>query len=160
MDGVVRAKRHVRIPEVMSPQQVMALLRGLKGTHQLMARLLHGTGMRLMEAIRLRVRDINFEYRQITVRSGKGGKDRVTVLPDSLTSAPFTAPAHPCTRCIGTSMYGTGTAGTQRRKDHHDLHACVAARRTRGAQPVGPDGIAVARRHDALKDVFEKITSN
>jgi integron integrase len=84
MDGVVRAKRHVRIPEVMSPQQVKALLRELKGTHQLMARLLYGTGMRLMEAIRLRVRDINFDYRQITVRSGKGGKDRVTVLPDSL----------------------------------------------------------------------------
>ena len=84
MEGIVRAKRPARIPEVMSPQQVMALLRELKGTHQLIARLLYGTGMRLMEAICLRVRDINFDYRQITVRSGKGGKDRVTVLPDSL----------------------------------------------------------------------------
>ena len=84
MEGIVRARRPVRIPEVMSPQQVKALLHALTGTHQLIARLLYGTGMRLMEAIRLRVRDINFDYRQITVRSGKGGKDRVTVLPDSL----------------------------------------------------------------------------
>jgi integron integrase len=63
---------------------VKALLKQLTGTHQLIARLLYGTGMRLMEAIRLRVGDINFGYRQITVRSGKGDKDRVTVLPDSL----------------------------------------------------------------------------
>jgi len=84
MDDIVRAKRPVHIPEVLTPAQVKALLRQLTGTHQLVARLLYGTGMRLMEAIRLRVRDINFGYRQITVRSGKGDKDRVTVLPDSL----------------------------------------------------------------------------
>jgi integron integrase len=69
---------------VLSSGQVRALLRELKGTHQLLARLLYGTGMRLMEGIRLRVRDINFDYRQIVVRNGKGGKDRATVLPDSL----------------------------------------------------------------------------
>lgn len=84
MDGIVRAKRPQRIPEVLTPEQVRALLKQLTGTHQLIARLLYGTGMRLMEAIRLRVRDINFGYRQITVRSGKGEKDRVTILPDSL----------------------------------------------------------------------------
>ena len=84
MDGIVRAKRPARIPEVLVPDEVKALLKQLTGTHQLIARLLYGTGMRLMEAIRLRVGDINFGYRQITVRSGKGDKDRVTVLPDSL----------------------------------------------------------------------------
>jgi len=84
MDGIVRAKRPAHIPEVLSPNEVKALLKQLAGVHQLLARLLYGTGMRLMEGIRLRVRDINFEYRQITVRSGKGEKDRVTVLPDSL----------------------------------------------------------------------------
>ena len=84
LDGVVRAKRHERIPEVLSPRQVHSLLEHLDGTYRLMAQLLYGTGMRLMEAVRLRVKDIDFHYRQITVRDGKGGKDRVTVLPDSL----------------------------------------------------------------------------
>ncbi len=84
MDDIVRAKRAERIPEVLSPEQVRRLIDQLKGTYQLMARLLYGTGMRLMEAVRLRVRDVDFHYRQITVRSGKGNKDRVTVLPGSL----------------------------------------------------------------------------
>jgi integron integrase len=84
MDNVIRAKRSVRVPEVLSQEQVRRLLGQLDGTHQLVARLLYGTGMRLMEAIRLRVQDIDFHYRQITVRNGKGNKDRFTVLPDSL----------------------------------------------------------------------------
>ena len=84
MDGIVRAKRHERIPEVMSVPQVQSLLAHLDGTYRLMAQLLYGTGMRLMECVRLRVKDVDFHYRQITVRDGKGSKDRVTVLPDSL----------------------------------------------------------------------------
>lgn len=84
MNDIVRAKRGERIPEVLSPQQVRDLLDQIQGTNQLIARLLYGTGMRLMEGIRLRVKDVDFHYRQITVRDGKGGKDRVTVLPDSL----------------------------------------------------------------------------
>ena len=87
MDDIVRAKRSERIPEVLSPDQVRQLINHLAGTHQLMARLLYGTGMRLMEVVRLRVRDVDFHYRQITVRSGKGNKDRVTVLPASLFEA-------------------------------------------------------------------------
>lgn len=84
MDGMVRAKRPQRIPEVLSPEQVRKLIDQLQGTYRLMAQLLYGTGMRLMETVRLRVRDVDFHYRQITVRNGKGGKDRVTVLPGSL----------------------------------------------------------------------------
>lgn len=84
MDDIVRAKRPERIPEVLSPDQVRQLIEHLNGNHQLLARLLYGTGMRLMEALRLRVRDVDFHYQQITVRSGKGNKDRVTVLPGSL----------------------------------------------------------------------------
>jgi integron integrase len=84
MDDIVRAKRSVRIPEVLSPEQVRRLIDQLEGTHQLLARLIYGTGMRLMEAVRLRVRDVDFHYRQITVRNGKGNKDRVTVLPGLL----------------------------------------------------------------------------
>ena len=87
MDNIVRAKRSTHIPEVLTPVQVQALLDQLRGTNQLLGQLLYGTGMRLMEAIRLRVRDVDFDYRQITVRSGKGAKDRVTVLPQSLTTA-------------------------------------------------------------------------
>jgi integron integrase len=87
MDDIVRAKRSERIPEVLSPDQVRQLINHLAGTHQLIARLLYGTGMRLMEVVRLRVRDVDFHYRQITVRSGKGNKDRVTVLPASLFEA-------------------------------------------------------------------------
>jgi site-specific recombinase XerD len=70
MDDIVRAKRSVRIPEVLSPEQVRRLINQMEGPHQLMARLLYGTGMRLMEAVRLRVRDVDFHYRQITVRNG------------------------------------------------------------------------------------------
>ena len=84
MDDIVRARRTSRIPEVLSPEQVRRLSGQLEGGHRLIASLLYGTGMRLMEALRLRVRDVDFHYRQITVRNGKGGKDRVTVLPDSL----------------------------------------------------------------------------
>jgi integron integrase len=87
MDDIVRAKRAERIPEVLSPEQVRRLIGQLEGTHQLMARLLYGTGMRLMEAVRLRVRDVDVHYRQIAVRNGKGNKDRVTVLPGALFEA-------------------------------------------------------------------------
>jgi len=84
LDNVIRAKRSTRVPEVLSPEQVRQLLRQMDGIYQLVARLLYGTGMRIMEALRLRVQDVDFHYRQITVRNGKGNKDRVTVLPDSL----------------------------------------------------------------------------
>jgi len=84
IDGIERAKRPKRLPVALSPTQVQALFAHLEGTHLLMARLLYGTGMRLMECVRLRVKDVNFEYREIVVRSGKGGKDRVTMLPASL----------------------------------------------------------------------------
>ena len=60
------------------------MLRGLHGTHALIGRLLYGTGMRIVEALRLRIKDIEFERRAIVVRDGKGAKDRITVLPGSL----------------------------------------------------------------------------
>lgn len=84
IDGVVRAKRPKRLPVVLTRDEVNRILRAMKGTNALLARLLYGTGMRLMEATRLRILDIDFEHRQILVRMGKGDKDRVTMLPDSL----------------------------------------------------------------------------
>jgi integron integrase len=84
LDDVVRAKRPERIPEVLSTQEVARLLAQIDGTYKLMASLLYGSGLRLMEALRLRVKDVDFDYRQIVVRNGKGAKDRVTPLPSSL----------------------------------------------------------------------------
>lgn len=81
MENVVRAKRPQRLPEVLSVQEVARVLAHLEGTNRLMASLLYGSGLRLMEAVRLRVKDVDFEYQQITVRAGKGAKDRVTPLP-------------------------------------------------------------------------------
>jgi site-specific recombinase XerD len=83
--SAVRAKRPVRLPTVLTKAEVQRLLCAMKsGTHRLMARLLYGTGMRLMECVRLRVKDLALEQNQIIEREGKGAKDRVTVLPESL----------------------------------------------------------------------------
>jgi site-specific recombinase XerD len=81
-DDLVRAKRPVRLPVVLTRGEVTALLGQLKGAHWLMASVLYGAGLRLMECLRLRVKDIDIAYRQILVRDGKGGKDRVTMLPE------------------------------------------------------------------------------
>ncbi len=80
----VRAKRPRRLPVVLTQQEVSRLLGAMTGVQHLMAALLYGTGMRLMECIRLRVQDVDFQYRQIVVRDGKGKKDRVVPLPASL----------------------------------------------------------------------------
>lgn len=84
IDGVERAKRPSRVPTVFTRGEVKALLAHLDGTHHLMASLLYGSGLRLMECVRLRVKDIDFDMGQITVRDGKGQKDRITMLPQTL----------------------------------------------------------------------------
>lgn len=81
VNGVVRAKRPGRLPVVLTRQEVRVLFGCLEGTEWLMATLLYGAGLRLMECLRLRVQDVDFFSNQITVRAGKGDKDRVTVLP-------------------------------------------------------------------------------
>jgi len=81
-DDFTRAKRPRRIPEVLTSTEVKKLLAQLKGVHLLMAGLMYGAGLRLMECLRLRVKDIDFHARQVIVRDGKGQKDRVTVLPE------------------------------------------------------------------------------
>ncbi|AVO48858.1 integron integrase [Melaminivora suipulveris] len=85
LDEVVQAKRPQRLPVVLTPGEVRELLMHMdNGTMGLITRLLYGTGMRLMEALRLRVKDVEFTRREIVIREGKGGKDRVTVLPENL----------------------------------------------------------------------------
>jgi integron integrase len=81
LDEIVRAKSPERIPVVLTREEVQAVIGGLDGPIRLLALLLYGAGLRLLEAVCLRVKDVDFERHQITVRSGKGGKDRVTMLP-------------------------------------------------------------------------------
>jgi site-specific recombinase XerD len=84
LDEIVGAKTARRLPVVLTPSEVRSLLLELSGTMGLVAALLYGTGMRLLEALRLRAKDVGVERREILVRDGKGGKDRVTVLPENL----------------------------------------------------------------------------
>ncbi len=84
LDQVVRAKRPRRLPTVLAKEEAARLLAALDGRSWLIASLLYGTGMRLMEGLRLRVKDIDFARNEIVVRNGKGGKDRRTMLPRSL----------------------------------------------------------------------------
>lgn len=84
IDNIERAKRPKRLPVVFTRDEVKQILANLTGTHHLVIALLYGTGMRLSEGLRLRVKDVDFDYGQITVRDGKGNRDRLTMLPESL----------------------------------------------------------------------------
>lgn len=80
----LRARRSKHLPTVLTRREVSRLLDAMYGRNRLVAQLLYGAGLRLTEAVRLRIKDLDFEKRQLTVRQGKGGKDRVTVLPTAL----------------------------------------------------------------------------
>ena len=84
MQNLIWAKKPKKIPTVFTRQEVNLVLSQLSGLKWLMASLLYGAGLRLMECLRLRVKDVDFGYRQILVRDGKGKRDRVTVLPEKL----------------------------------------------------------------------------
>ncbi|OIO54904.1 MAG: integron integrase [Alphaproteobacteria bacterium CG_4_10_14_0_2_um_filter_63_37] len=84
LENLTRAKPRERLPVVLSKPEVNRLIEQLSGVNALMARMLYGTGMRILECHRLRIKDVDFDRHEITIRSGKGGKDRVTVLPSSL----------------------------------------------------------------------------
>jgi site-specific recombinase XerD len=81
---VVRAKRPKHLPVVLTHAEVERVLSKFQGTNRVIASLLYGSGLRVTEGLQLRVKDIDIEYRQIVVRDGKGQKDRITILPDSL----------------------------------------------------------------------------
>lgn len=87
LDSIRRAKKPLRLPTVLSREEVAAVLGQMSGVTWLMASLLYGTGLRLMECMRLRVQDVDFARREITVRQGKGGKDRRTMLPAQVVDA-------------------------------------------------------------------------
>jgi integron integrase len=84
LDGLVRAKRGHRRPTVLSREDVRRVLAAIEGPSQLIARLLYGSGLRVSEACALRMKDLDFDRREILVRAGKGDRDRLTMLPDAL----------------------------------------------------------------------------
>jgi site-specific recombinase XerD len=84
LEGVVRARKPQRLPVVLTEEEVRLVLQRLEGSEALVAGLLYGSGLRLMEALRLRVHDLDFNRQELTVRNGKGGKDRRTMLPKQL----------------------------------------------------------------------------
>ena len=87
LDDVVRAKRPQHLPVVLTRDEVRAVLQRLDGVPRLMALLLYGAGLRLLECCHLRVKDVDFATNQIVIRNGKGGKDRVTMLPAAVKAA-------------------------------------------------------------------------
>ncbi|MDP2805639.1 MAG: integron integrase, partial [Gallionellaceae bacterium] len=87
LDNVTQAKAPKKLPVVLTVAEVQAVLLRLSGSHLLIASLLYGGGMRLMEAVRLRVKDVEFARHEIIVREGKGFKDRVTMLPESVATS-------------------------------------------------------------------------
>jgi integron integrase len=87
VNGVTRAKRPERVPVVLTREEVAAVLQRMRGRERIMASLMYGTGLRLMKCVQLRVQDLDFGYRQITVHNGKGAKDRFVPLPEALIPA-------------------------------------------------------------------------
>jgi len=87
LDGVEQAKTPARLPVVLTREEVVRVLNRLDGTHGLIGRLLYGTGMRIMEALRLRVKDIEVSRHEIIIRDGKGAKDRMAILPRAIEAA-------------------------------------------------------------------------
>jgi integron integrase len=84
MDKIERVTRPPKIPVVFTPEEARAVLTRLKGDYRIMAQLLYGSGLRLMECVRLRIKDVDFGYNRITIRDGKGMRERVALLPDQV----------------------------------------------------------------------------
>jgi len=85
--NALRAKKPQRLPTVLSVEESMAVIDAMSGTFQLMTKILYGCGLRGIECVRLRVKDVDFQLNQIVVRDGKGKKDRITVFPDDIKPA-------------------------------------------------------------------------
>jgi len=85
-ENLVRAKRPSRLPVVFTPKEMKNILIQLEGNNWLMGHLLYGAGLRIMECVRLRVKDVDFDYKQVIIRNGKGNVDRVTMLPNIITN--------------------------------------------------------------------------
>jgi site-specific recombinase XerD len=149
---VIRARRPYRLPVVMTREEVMAVLSHLQGDKRLIAVLLYGGGLRLLECLRLRVQDIDFAAHQIAIHSSKVNKDRLTMLPESAT-VPLkehlakVRGIHQRDLTEGYGRFcmpyalsrkypnGAGTAGSQGCANDNDLYARTQPWRTRRAKP-------------------------
>ena len=126
--NAVRADKKINVPVVMTREEVAAVLSLMDGTAQLVAKLLYGSGLRIMEAVRLGVKDIDYQMKPLTVRSGKGDKDRVTTFPVRLmggastgaASCAWAATAHdrgrsvPATGTVVPTSSGSGKSSTEK----------------------------------------------
>jgi site-specific recombinase XerD len=116
----VRARKPRRVPTVLTTEEVLQVIRSLSDTHALMAKVLYGAGLRLMECLRLRVKDLDVAQREIVVRDGKGLNDRVTVLPASLV-----APSKNILRRFNDSMAKISLNGVPRSPCRSRWHASI-----------------------------------
>ena len=144
MSEVVRAKRPKHMPVVLTENEVRALLAHLEGTRWLVVNLLYSSGARLLEGLRLRVKDVDFERHEILVRDGKGARDRVTMLPECLVEPLRTQLVRVRALHEGDLAAGFGEVhlpfalvaeaqGCVHNHDH-DLYACAQSRRARGIE--------------------------
>jgi len=170
LDAVQRPRTPKRIPSVLTVAEAAALLSALPTDMALLARLLYGTGMRLVEGLRLRIKDVDFDRGVIVVRQAKGNKDRVVMPPHSLAhdlrKQVLAARAEESRdtgghlqACLGTYLapqlrhalvavghrhsHGAGAAGAFGREHDDDLHPCPESRSRRNLQPVGLIGLAL-----------------
>ena len=165
IENVVRARRSTHLPVVLARREVQALLAQIEPQFHLIGQLLYGSGLRLMEALRLRVKDVDFDYSQVVVRDGKGQKDRVTILPDAVAAALQVhlrsvraqlgrRPAPPSTR----AKRATRSTGCRAPGRHHEtrgpahvatlLRHALARARLRHPHRAGAHG-SFGRAHDA-----------
>jgi integron integrase len=163
IDEVVRAKQPQRVPVVLTQDEVAAVLRHLSGTPWIMATLLYGAGLRLMECIRLRVKDVDFFYNQIVVRDGKGHKDRVTMLPHPV-KAPLQQHLH-AVRILHAQDRQTGAGHVYlpyalERKYPNASHEWVWQYVFPAAQPSRDPRTGIIRRHHVHKLVLQRAVQS
>ncbi len=160
LDDVERAKRPIKLPVVLTVDEVVRVLDHLKGTHRLIGRLMYGSGLRILEALRLRVKDVDFARREILVRDGKGAKDRVTLLPRG-TAQPLCAHLQEvrvhCTCRISTKA--SARCGCRSR-----WRASIRRRRGSGrgstcSRPIGGRRIRAAGRCDATISAISRFNA-
>jgi integron integrase len=159
MDEVVRAKQPHRVPVVLTQDEVAAVLRHLSGTTWMMATLLYGAGLRLMECIRLRVKDVDFSYNQIVVRDSKGYKDRITMLPQHV-KAPLQRHLHDVHKLhVQDLQTGAGHVYLPyalERKYPNASHEWVWQYVFPAAQPSRDPRTGIVRRHHVHKLVLQR----
>jgi integrase len=166
LEGVVRARRPKRLPAVLTPDEVQRVLACLSGERWLIGMLLYGAGLRLLEALRLRVKDVDIDKAELTIREAKGNKDRVTVLPDCVREplsryleSRHQAHGSELEEGRGRVMLPTPLPVSTRRQSSRGLGSgCLRRRRTSGI--VRPDGcIDIIFTRRSCRGQFERLSS-